>query len=903
MKFSFQQKVVTGIIASILLVFLVGLSSYRALIVQQGNAGMVDHTRDVIKASSAVKNLLLTAESNIRGLLITRSGMFESSYQAANQQIWNEVSSLRKLVRDNPDQMVRIDTLSLLINAKLDIMSRQLDFVKSGVILNSDTLRSLILQGKNLSLRIDFNFSKIENTEHVLLEDREQKALESASRAKTFIIVGTVVFILVILILFYFIGETYNSQIASEMETKKVNEQLEKLSIADREKNWILSSSMEVSVAIRGEPSSQQLAENLLHKLVELTKAEVGVIYLRMGNGDYLERSVIFSIADTDQIPNVVMPGKGVLGQMMVDNTSFKRMETPPGYLQVVSGSGRGVAEVVFVKSLIFEGRVLGIIELGFFEEPVPSTVKLLETVSESTAIALMAAQARTMMQELLDQTQKQSEELATNQEQLTLTNKELMRHTALLQVSEEELRVQQEELKQINTELEEKAFMLEEQKNILEQASDQLRIKADELEKSGKFKSEFLANMSHELRTPLNSILILARVLEENKGARLNDEEQRYASVIYNSGSDLLTLINDILDLAKVESGKVELHRENIASEFLLFEMQNTFSKVAENKGLVLHFEKARDCPDTLFVDHLRLSQILRNLLSNALKFTSAPGTVSLAVYREDQELVFKVTDSGIGIPLDKQQAIFEAFQQADGSISRKYGGTGLGLSITKELTRLFNGTILLKSEPGVGSAFTLRIPIVNQTDLNPDLDIRPTSFSGPDSQDTGKYEQENRLLLIEDDAIFAEDMAKKARECGFDVSIAETGQKGLDLVESFNPTAIILDMYLPDMTGEKLLKVLKSDLRTRLIPVHIILTLQTRSDFYKNRSILHLLKSCFICLNLKGKIQQNNVFYWSKTIPFRVNIWATFLPNMIFMYYTLTRLGKPGKFFRLMQ
>jgi len=368
---------------------------------------------------------------------------------------------------------------------------------------------------------------------------------------------------------------------------------------------------------------------------------------------------------------------------------------------------------------------------------------------------------------------------------------------------------------------------MLEEQKGTLEEAKDELQTKADELEKSGKFKSEFLANMSHELRTPLNSILILSRILEENKAARLSEEEQRYASVIHNSGSDLLTLINDILDLAKVESGNIELHPENVSVSLLILEVRNTFQKIAENKGLTLKLEKDTECPEQVFVDQIRLLQILRNLLSNAIKFTAAPGEVSLRISQENNAWKFAVSDTGIGIPLEKQQAIFEAFQQADGSTSRKYGGTGLGLSITRELTALFKGSITVSSEPGKGSVFTLTIPISEENDIAntgfSEVKIdSPKPFSAKEI--APKQEQENRLLLVEDDPYFAADMAAKARNSGFQVETAETGQLALELVKSFNPTAIILDMHLPDISGEELLKTLKSDPKTRLIPVHTV-------------------------------------------------------------------------------
>ncbi|TDE17610.1 hybrid sensor histidine kinase/response regulator [Dyadobacter psychrotolerans] len=824
MRFSFQQQVLAGIAFSILLIIGVGLTSYNALILQQQNAALVSHTRDVIRSSSSVKNLLLTAESNIRGLALTKNPTFENSYRLASENIWVEVDVLKKLVSDNPGQVVRLDTLNLLLTNKLDLMNRQLDMINSNSF-SVDTLRSFILQGKMLSSKIEFNFNRIENTEQALLTEREQMARESSSQAKSFIVLGTAIFMLVIFVMFYFIRRTYNSQIASEKETNKLNKQLEIIAAEDKEKNWILSAAAEVIVAIRGQPSFSGLAGNLIQKLAEITDAVIAVMYLKVQGDDHLELAIMHGVDVPELVPTIITPGQGVLGQMVSNRTDLVQLDVMPGYFQVVTGSGRSDPGKVIVRSLIFEGNVIALIELAFLKEPVPGIIPLLNTIAENVSIAIVAARAREIMQELLDKTQKQAEELETQQEELSTTNEQLTRQTSMLQVSEEELRVQQEELRQINTELEEKAFMLEEQKSTLEEARNQIQSKADELERSGKFKSEFLANMSHELRTPLNSILILSRILQENKAQHLSDEEQRYASVIHNSGSDLLTLINDILDLAKVESGKVELHYENVGIELLLVEVRNTFQKVAENKGLNLKLSKDQNCPETIYVDQVRLLQILRNLLSNAIKFTSAPGEVSLLISFENGFLKFAVADTGIGIPLDKQQAIFEAFQQADGSTSRKYGGTGLGLSITRELTNLFQGSISVKSEPGHGSVFTLRIPLLKAEEV--DLQIVDFGQSHQEiytKNPVDSEEQENRLLLIEDDPFFAADMANRARNSGFQVMTAETGKKALALVKSFKPTAIILDMHLPDISGDELLRTLKADPKTRLIPVHTV-------------------------------------------------------------------------------
>lgn len=826
MRISFQQQILLGIIFSVILVVVVGLTSYNALRMQQENAGWVNHTREVMAVSTAVRNRLLMAESNVRGFALTNNVTFENNYRAAVDNVWSALDAMRKLVKDNKIQVSRLDSLSPLIQVRLDLMAQQYEALKSGNY-HADTIKAIVLKGKVLSSQIDFSFKRIENQEEGLLVEREQLAAESSKRATQYILFGTLAFLFVVFLLYYFIRKTYNKQVASENETIKANKQLEQLSIEDQEKNWILNNAVALAEAIRGEPTQLELAGKLLTKLVEVTGSPVGTMYLVNRTGELLQLAGSYGIDGSATVPDEIILGEGLLGQMAADRVGLKKMTVPAGYLKIASTTGSADPAIVYIKTIAFEGAVTAVIEVGYLNDPGEKVSKLLEMVSDNVAVAIMAAHARQTTNELLEKTQLQAEELESQQEELRVTNEELMRQTSLLQVSEEELRVQQEELKQINTELEEKAFMLEEQKSTIEEARDQIQIKADELEKSGRFKSEFLANMSHELRTPLNSILILSRILGENKGARLSEEEQRYASVIFNSGNDLLTLINDILDLAKVESGKIELIHEHVSTELLLSEIRNTFQKIAENKGLTLKIEKAGSCPDMLFLDQVRLLQIIRNLVSNAVKFTSAPGTVAVNIRQEASHLFFEVSDTGIGIAPEKQQSIFEAFQQADGSTSRKYGGTGLGLSISRELANLFQGSISLKSEAGVGSTFTLKIPVKAETETPENLVAPVESIKISQPVNPGQVNgngKEYRLLLVEDDEIFAADMSAKARDSGFEVVVAETGKEAMELVLSFRPTAIILDMHLPDMSGDEVLKELKADSKTRSIPVHTV-------------------------------------------------------------------------------
>ncbi|MCE7064676.1 response regulator [Dyadobacter sp. CY326] len=825
MRITFQQQVLSGIIFSIVLVIVVGITSFDAIVTQQENAGWVNHTMEVMQRSKSVRSQLLAAESNVRGFALTSNVTFENNYRAAIDDVWSELDGMRKLVQDNKHQIARLDSLSPLIQLRLDLMAQQYELLKSGNY-KADTVKSIILKGKILSSQIDFRFKQIENEEEGLLAGREQKAAESSARAKRYILFGTLAFMLVVFMLLYFIRRAYFAQLASESETTKANRQLEQLAVEDQEKNWILNAAVDLASAIRGEPTQKELATRLLGKLMDVTDSLVGVMYVRERTGNVLQLASSYGTDGSAKAPTEIVLGEGILGQMAMDQVGLKKVNVTPDYFKIKSSTGSTDPATLYLRTISFEGEVMAVIEIGYLNDPGEKVGKLLNMMSDNVAVALTAANARQTTRELLDKTQLQAEELESQQEELRVTNEELMRQTTLLQVSEEELRVQQEELKQINTELEEKAFMLEEQKSTIEGARDQIQIKADELEKSGRFKSEFLANMSHELRTPLNSILILSRILGENKGERLNEEQQRYASVIFNSGNDLLTLINDILDLAKVESGKIELVYEHVKTELLLSEIRNTFQKIAENKGLNLKIEKAPSCPDTLFVDQMRLLQIIRNLVSNAVKFTAAPGTVSLNIKQEGEFLFFEVSDTGIGIAPEKQQSIFEAFQQADGSTSRKYGGTGLGLSISRELTNLFKGSISLKSEAGVGSTFTLKIPIQSLAEHGEQAvnaePVKVETFTKPSPVHVNG--QDYRLLLIEDDSIFAADMSEKARDSGFEVIVAETGEKALELVQTFRPTAIILDMHLPDVSGDELLKTLKSDIRTRNIPVHTI-------------------------------------------------------------------------------
>ncbi|MEN0056329.1 MAG: response regulator, partial [Mucilaginibacter sp.] len=432
----------------------------------------------------------------------------------------------------------------------------------------------------------------------------------------------------------------------------------------------------------------------------------------------------------------------------------------------------------------------------------------------------------------------------------------ELMNKTEMLQASEEELRVQQEELRTINAELEEKASLLEEKNQAIEQARAAINLKVDELETTGKYKSEFLANMSHELRTPLNSILVLARILKDNKPHNLTEDQVKYASVIFNAGNDLLTLINDILDLSKIESGKLEMQNEDIKVSDILGDMEMLFAEFASNKKINYSTSIEKSLPKAIFTDKVRVEQVIKNLLSNAFKFTSENGSISITARpgEKPDTISFAIKDSGIGIPAEKQRIIFEAFQQADGSTSRKYGGTGLGLSISRELATLLGGSISLSSEQGVGSEFVLTIPFQAKAVAIIDAEVLPqpasfksengAAFLKPAKTITRDDNREPLVVIVEDDKNFANILQDYAREHGYKSIMVHEGTTAVETVKEALPDAVILDIMLPGKDGWQILKELKGDEQTMHIPVHLMSAGEAAANRVRKEGAISFLK-----------------------------------------------------------
>ena len=608
-----------------------------------------------------------------------------------------------------------------------------------------------------------------------------------------------------------------------------------RLAIAREE--WLQGGQVGLAKAVGGEQALDTLGTSALTFLADYLQAQAGAIYI--ANGEGFRRYASYAVPADAPLPERFAVGDGLLGQAVADRRSFLIDDVPDGYLCYGSALGRAKPDRLLIGTTQADGTVNAVIELGLRADMPHDAMALLERISGQLGVAIRSGKYRARLRELLEETQQQAEELQAQSEELRANNEELEQQSRQLQETAARLEAQQAELEQTNVQLEEQTRQLEVQRDDLTRAQHSLKNQASELEQASRYKSEFLANMSHELRTPLNSLLIMARLLAENRAGNLSAEQVRHAETIETSGNDLLTLINDILDISKIEAGKLELQPRRMSIKALLEKMEAIFAPSAQSKGLAFAAARQPDAPAEMESDPQRIEQVLKNFLSNAIKFTDR-GSVALEVERRaDGRIGFTVRDTGVGIPPEQQQVIFEAFRQADGTVSRKYGGTGLGLSISRELARLLGGEVQVESAAGEGSAFTLLLPeryqgaaavpvVAPRAEAMPQpmsaRPVRPRNTPAAED-DRERLSGDSRVILIvEDDPVFARILCDVAHELKFQCLIASTADEGALMARQYVPHAVILDMNLPDHTGLSVLDRIKRDVRTRHIPVHVV-------------------------------------------------------------------------------
>ncbi len=641
---------------------------------------------------------------------------------------------------------------------------------------------------------------------------------------------------------------------------KMTNELQISLSKKDDE-NWEKTGQTELNKTMRGDQNVEGLAKNVIRFLVNYLDAQIGALFLAE-KGDILRLTAGYAYKKPSNMSNEVKFGEGLVGQAAIEKQRLLISDVPEDYIKVNSATGESSPSNIIVAPFLYAGKLIGVIEIASLSKFREVDIEFIDIVSENIAVAFKSTQTNEHVKKLLEETQRQSEELQSQQEELQQTNEELESQQEELRVSNEELEERTEALEKRQKEINYKNKELEKAKAITEE-------KARDLELAGKYKSEFLANMSHELRTPLNSLLILSQYLADNKAGNLTEKQLECANTVFSSGNDLLALINDILDLSKVEAGKMVLEVAEMNIREFAENIKQNFMPVSEQKGIHFDLDVSDELPSYIKTDRQKLQQIVKNLLANSFKFTEK-GSINFKIARPQKDaklsqaslnpenaISISVADTGIGIKNDKLKHIFEAFQQADGTTNRKYGGTGLGLSISKELAKLLGGEIHLKSEEGKGSVFTIYLPEkIAQNDeakkveiknikKSPSIDRKPRVSPSLKKDDRNKLEEQGRsLLIIDDDQKFSKIMVDLAHEKGFKALVAEDGETGLHMADEYKPSAIVLDIGLPGIDGWTVMQCLKDNPNTRHIPVHFISATDEHIDAMKMGAIGYLTK-----------------------------------------------------------
>ncbi len=641
------------------------------------------------------------------------------------------------------------------------------------------------------------------------------------------------------------------SELKDNLNTMILN--LRETTESNREQDWLKTNLAKFTGMLQGQRELNTVGRMLLTELAPLVRAQQGTIYHLSGSERDPELRLLSSYAhgSESRLSETIRLGEGLVGQCAVEKNRILLTDVPPDFITISSSLGTASRVNVVVLPVLFEGEAKAVIELAAFHGFTEVNLNFLDQLTQSIGVVLNTIEATMRTEGLLTQSQQLTVELQSRQSELQNTNEELGTKAKLLAEQ--------------NAEVERKNAEVEQARHALEE-------KAAELALTSKYKSEFLANMSHELRTPLNSILILSQQLAENAAGNLVPKQVEFSRNINSSGSDLLHLINDILDLSKIESGTVTVEVEEIPFAGLRDNIDRNFRHVAEAKNLPFHVKFADGLPTVMASDPKRLQQILKNLLSNAVKFT-AQGHVDVRVHvatkgwspdhpvlsRAQPVVAFVVEDTGIGIAPEKQRLIFEAFQQADAGTSRKYGGTGLGLAISRELAVLLGGEIKLSSIYGQGSTFTLYLPVhysgpnSTRTVTSSNIDTRiaelmvlPIARDEHIEDDRNNIESgDSTLLIIEDDPHYARILLGLARGKGFKGIVAGKGAMGLSLARQFRPTAISLDIFLPDMLGWTVLNQLKLDPATRHIPVQVVTLEEERQHGLAHGAFAYLVKS----------------------------------------------------------
>ncbi|SDM49113.1 Signal transduction histidine kinase [Pedobacter antarcticus] len=895
MQKTLQNNLRFGLGLSLIILFISSLASYISIGNLIRSSELVAQSNTNIRNLDAIISSLKDAETGQRGYLLTGEAVFLDPYKGAKEEAIGYLNKVKNDMQNSPVQQENLKSLEEIILGRLNVLEKTIAIKQKGGSVSVGDL----LTGKSYMDSARKLIQQIQDDEQTQLNALTSDLNKSSGYTPMLIVIAAILAILITLFFYRRVTKDLAARVRlqKELEDKNIeidnrieviegiasqiskgdyqirldtatedglgklagslNEMAESLHysfslLADKE--WLQAGIAGLNDKMVGEKNIQELTTDILENIIQHTSAQVAAFYL-LEDDRNLHLAGSYALLK-EQSRSLLRDGEGLSGQALKSRKSILIKDIPEGELTISYAAGSTSPKNIVAFPVIRDKTPVGVIEVGSINAFTPQHLEFLESVSGNIGVAIHVAQNRKKLQEFLEETQAQAEELQAQHSELEGLNAELEAQTQKIQTSEEELRVQQEELLQSNQELEERTTLLEEKNQLIQEHNEEIQRKSEQLEQSTRYKSEFLANMSHELRTPLNSILLLSKLMSDNK--ELDPEYIEYAEVIQSSGQGLLGLIDEILDLSKIEAGKMKLELADVSTKEIAEDMRSLFNPVAKNKNLVLHIELEQNLP-MLFTDKMRLEQILKNLLSNAIKFTSS-GTVTLEVKQSSiaGELQFKVIDTGIGIPRDKQSLIFEAFQQADGSTRRRFGGTGLGLSISRELAKLLGGEIELNSKELEGSTFILTIPIKGQQisertqqsqnftylkepeQLQDAIEVMEQSERFTVTHIPQEIEDDRNdivpgdkvILIIEDDTPFAKTLLNFTRKRNYKGIVAVRGDQGIEMANFYKPLAILLDIQLPVKDGWQVMEELKANPVTKPIPVHIMSSLEVKKE-----------------------------------------------------------------------
>ncbi|MFV8323771.1 response regulator [Flavobacterium sp. LS2R12] len=886
MKMTLGRKIVIGFIACALVLLGVAIFSFKNTEKFVASNTLVNVSNQVLYEFEQILMSSVDAETGVRGYVITGDDNFLKPFTTANIKAIEKLEKVKELTKDNPNQQNNIEELAKQLKMRFDNLNTCITLRKD----NYEKARAFVASGEGKQIQDEIRkiVDESQELEGTLLAQRIQDSQDDASKFNIVFAVLLLVIIMILIVVYTIVTKNLKALKNSESETAS--------------KNWLLTGNSALNEKLIGDQSIEQLANNTISFLCTYLKANIGAVYLFNENENTLLLSGKFAFSSGNDTTVNFKLNEGLIGQSAWEQKQISLADISDDQIRITSSVLNAKPKHLLITPFLLDGKTIGVIEIGKLTDFNETEKEFINVSMNSIAISVYtiqqaeekekrtaelaiankelafqneekekrAAELGIANEELAYQNEEkekraaelgiankelayQNEEKEKRAAELSFANKELSNQAEELQIQQEELRQlneeleqqaqnlkqQQEELQMTNEELEEQTQSLEEKNKEVQASKNDIEKKTKQLEISSKYKSEFLANMSHELRTPLNSLLILSKDLSENRKKNLDDVQVESAEIIYKSGHDLLVLINEVLDLSKIEAGKMAINIEKVALKNFTDNLLRDFKHQAEQKGLKIVCKLAAGIPEFIHTDSQRLNQILKNLLSNAVKFTEK-GSVTISIDPNTvTTLNISVTDTGIGISEDKQTAIFEAFQQAEGGTSRKYGGTGLGLSISRELAKLLEGEIKVKSNLDKGSTFSLIIPLEihpTQESIN-EIPIKPISYAPRSENDINYLDyptikddrdtintDDKIVLIIEDDKNFAAILLKQANKKGFKCLSASSGEDGLLLAVKYKPQAIILDMGLPGIKGKQVLHELKENPSVRHIPVHII-------------------------------------------------------------------------------